>query len=71
MIFFQKTKKILEDELHYKLAQFEKVDERFEGVIRIHSKLGNSKPTQKKVQHFSISKYQYINVVKEGDIYED
>jgi hypothetical protein len=23
------------------------------------SKLGNNKPTQKKVQHFSISKYQY------------
>jgi hypothetical protein len=35
MIFFQKTIFFLEDELHYKLAQFEKVDENFEGVIRI------------------------------------
>jgi hypothetical protein len=36
MIFFQKTRNFLEDELHYKWAQFENVDESFEGVIRIH-----------------------------------
>jgi hypothetical protein len=30
MIFFQKIIKFIEDELHYKLAQFEKVDESFE-----------------------------------------
>jgi len=36
MNFFQKTKQNLEDELHHKLAQFEKMDESFEGVIRIH-----------------------------------
>jgi len=36
MNVFLKTKKILEDELHHKLAQFEKMDESFEGVIRIY-----------------------------------
>ncbi len=36
MNFFQKTKKNLKDELNYKLAQFQKADENFERVIRIH-----------------------------------
>jgi hypothetical protein len=36
MIFFQKTKNIFEDELHHKLAQFKKVDESFEGIIKIY-----------------------------------
>jgi hypothetical protein len=36
MNVFQKTKKILQDELQYKLVQFQKMYEIFEGVIRIH-----------------------------------
>ncbi len=35
MNFFIKNRTFLEDELHYKLAQFKKVNESFEGVIRI------------------------------------
>jgi len=35
MNVFQKTRKFLQDELHYKLAQFQKMYESFEGVTRI------------------------------------
>jgi hypothetical protein len=35
MNVFLKTRKFLQDELHYKLAQFQKMYESFERVIRI------------------------------------
>jgi len=35
MNVFQKIRKFLQDELHYKLAQFQKMYENFEGVINI------------------------------------
>jgi hypothetical protein len=44
MNVFQKTINFLEDELHYKLAQFENVDESFEGVIRIHKSAWEQSP---------------------------
>jgi len=36
MNVFQKIRNFFHDELHYKLAQFQKMYESFEGVIMIH-----------------------------------
>jgi hypothetical protein len=45
MNVFQKTRKFLYDELHYKLAQFQKMYESFEKVIRIDKLAWGQKPS--------------------------
>jgi hypothetical protein len=45
MNVFQKTRKFLYDELHYKFAQFQKMYESFEKVIRIDKLAWEQKPS--------------------------